>query len=279
MSMKKWAVVFLFHHFSVQWWFSHDVPRSPGAETQLFSRPVSTSNTHTHTHINIQHVYFNATWPHVCLCLKVWGFAEFPIRLWGSLLCSSNSFSFYSSCSCSHMSSSGHKFRVNQAEQNITSVSYVYGIMFFFVCLFVSVFDRKRNQTERPQKKQAYIKKPLNAFMLFMKEQRPTVRPAIRCQGSGAVNAFLGTVVRVLSWFVFKYLQRLISGWFSPDCLLPLVEISESERAGEILPGRWEGAISPSAAVPWLVQQGELCRFHPDQSRAEEAVAAEITSL
>lgn len=61
-------------------------------------------------------------------------------------------------------------------------------------------------------------------------------------------------------WFVFKYLQRLISGWFSSDCLLPLVEISESERAGEILPGRWEGAISPSAAVPRLVQQGELCR-------------------
>lgn len=135
----------------------------------------------------------------MCLCFKVWGFAEFPIRLCGSLLCSSYSFSSYSSCSCSHMSSSGHKFRVNQAQPNITSVSHV-RIMVFFVCLLVSVFDRKRNQTERPQKKQVYIKKPLNAFMLFMKEQRPTVRPAIRCQGSGAVNAFLGTVVRVLSF-------------------------------------------------------------------------------
>lgn len=96
------------------------------------------------------------------------------------------------------MSSSGHKFRVNQVELSITSVSDVWIMLFFFVCLFVSVSDRKINQTERPQKKQAYIKKPLNAFMLFMKEQRPTVRPAIRCQGSGAVNAFLGTVVRVL---------------------------------------------------------------------------------
>ncbi|CAF94530.1 unnamed protein product [Tetraodon nigroviridis] len=59
--------------------------------------------------------------------------------------------------------------------------------------------SRKRKQAERPQKQQVYIKKPLNAFMLFMKEQRPTVRPSIRCQGSGAVNAFLGKVWKSLS--------------------------------------------------------------------------------
>lgn len=43
-----------------------------------------------------------------------------------------------------------------------------------------------------------YIKKPLNAFMLFMKEQRPTIAPELRKQGSGPVNAVLGTMVTVL---------------------------------------------------------------------------------
>lgn len=139
--MKKWAVVFLFHHFSVQWWFSHDVSRSPGAETQLSSRPVSTSNTHTHTHISTFNMSILTLQDLMCLCLKVWGFAEFPIRLCGSLFCSSYSFSSYS-CSCSHISSSGHKFRVNQAELNITSVSHV-RIMFCFVCLFLFSIERE----------------------------------------------------------------------------------------------------------------------------------------
>lgn len=60
---------------------------------------------------------------------------------------------------------------------------------------FVSCRESKR--TKLLQKKQVYIKKPLNAFMLFMKEKRSTVRPSIRVQGSGVVNAFLGSVVSV----------------------------------------------------------------------------------
>lgn len=56
---------------------------------------------------------------------------------------------------------------------------------------------RESKRTKQTQKNQVYIKKPLNAFMLFMKEQRPNVRPAISLQGSGAVSAFLGLVVSV----------------------------------------------------------------------------------
>lgn len=56
---------------------------------------------------------------------------------------------------------------------------------------------RESKRTKRLQKKQVYIKKPLNAFMLFMKDKRSSVRPSIRVQGSGAVNAFLGSVVSV----------------------------------------------------------------------------------
>lgn len=56
---------------------------------------------------------------------------------------------------------------------------------------------RESKRTKQTQKNQVYIKKPLNAFMLFMKEQRPNVRPAIGLQGSGAVSAFLGLAVSV----------------------------------------------------------------------------------
>lgn len=55
-------------------------------------------------------------------------------------------------------------------------------------------------KTERAKKSQVYVRKPLNAFMLFMKERRATVGPGIRRRGSGAVNSFLGSVVRLLLW-------------------------------------------------------------------------------
>lgn len=46
--------------------------------------------------------------------------------------------------------------------------------------------------------------------MLYMKEQRPTVRPAIRLQGSGAVSAFLGLSVSVaFLWPVCVYTSML----------------------------------------------------------------------
>lgn len=44
---------------------------------------------------------------------------------------------------------------------------------------------------------QVYIKKPPNAFMLFLKEQRPLVRPELKTSGSKAVLTYLGAVVSV----------------------------------------------------------------------------------
>lgn len=58
----------------------------------------------------------------------------------------------------------------------------------------------RTRKTERSLKSQGYIKKPPNAFMIFMKEQRATVSPEIRRQGNGAVNTFLGGKVRLLLW-------------------------------------------------------------------------------
>ncbi|XP_029697826.1 lymphoid enhancer-binding factor 1-like isoform X2 [Takifugu rubripes] len=83
-------------------------------------------------------------------------------------------------------------------------------------------------RTNRLQKKEIYIKKPLNAFMLFMKDKRSTVRSSIRVQGSGAVNAFLGSVWKSLSreeqqkYFEEAEKQRILHqqqypGWSTRD--------------------------------------------------------------
>lgn len=43
---------------------------------------------------------------------------------------------------------------------------------------------------------EGYIKKPLNAFMLFMKEQRPNISKELWRKGSGTVNSELAAMVR-----------------------------------------------------------------------------------
>lgn len=44
--------------------------------------------------------------------------------------------------------------------------------------------------------KAAYIKKPPNAFMLFMMEQRPKISKKLWCEGSSNVNSYLASIVR-----------------------------------------------------------------------------------
>ncbi|XP_059176932.1 transcription factor 7-like 2 isoform X3 [Physella acuta] len=48
------------------------------------------------------------------------------------------------------------------------------------------------HSAEPPQKKKNHIKKPLNAFMLFMKEQRPKVIAECTLRESSAINQILG---------------------------------------------------------------------------------------
>ncbi|XP_068195376.1 transcription factor 7-like [Antennarius striatus] len=47
--------------------------------------------------------------------------------------------------------------------------------------------------------RQSYVKKPPNAFMLFLRDKRQEVDVSIRLQGSGAVNAALGQQWRSMS--------------------------------------------------------------------------------
>lgn len=52
------------------------------------------------------------------------------------------------------------------------------------------------NISDRDDNNRVYIKKPPNAFMLFMEQQRPNVSKEIWRKGSGAVNSHLAAIVR-----------------------------------------------------------------------------------
>ena len=48
-------------------------------------------------------------------------------------------------------------------------------------------------------KKEPHIKKPLNAFMLYMKEMRPIVQQECTLKESAAINQILGRRVNIMA--------------------------------------------------------------------------------
>jgi hypothetical protein len=58
--------------------------------------------------------------------------------------------------------------------------------------------DKEHQQREK--KKVPYVKKPLNAFMLFMREQRQKVIEECTLKESAAINQILGRKVSILLW-------------------------------------------------------------------------------
>lgn len=69
-----------------------------------------------------------------------------------------------------------------------------------FKILFLLLRRKKKKKTQEMKEEKPYIKKPPNAFMLFMKEQRPTIPPELWKQGSGVVNTILGKKVKVFPY-------------------------------------------------------------------------------
>lgn len=65
-------------------------------------------------------------------------------------------------------------------------------------CLFSLLSCRKRKYGKQHEEDRSYTKKPPNAFMLFMMEQRSKVEPELRKKGSAVVNTVLGQRVSVL---------------------------------------------------------------------------------
>lgn len=57
----------------------------------------------------------------------------------------------------------------------------------------------KKRKREAQQDEERYIKKPPNAFMLYLKEQRPKVKAELNITGSAAINAVVGERWKSLS--------------------------------------------------------------------------------
>ncbi len=76
---------------------------------------------------------------------------------------------------------------------------YVFFFFRFFSCSRLPPYTDKTNghpENELPQdKKRPYVKKPLNAFMLFMKEMRQKVIEDCTLKESAAINQILGRKV------------------------------------------------------------------------------------
>ena len=75
-----------------------------------------------------------------------------------------------------------------------------------------------------PLKKPPYVKKPLNAFMLFMKEMRPKVIEECTLKESAAINQILGrkVSVRVISAALAATVWHRLR-----DVILPHVDVQK----------------------------------------------------
>lgn len=73
--------------------------------------------------------------------------------------------------------------------------------------------NRKRNKVqEQLEKNRPYIKKPLNAFMVFMREQRPHIDEEVKRKGNGVVNMHLAQKVDTSVWDSQTYSSMFLLG-------------------------------------------------------------------
>ena len=62
---------------------------------------------------------------------------------------------------------------------------------------------RSARERDREDKRSVHIKKPLNAFMLYMKEMRPKIVAECTLKESAAINQILGRRVRISIYFFY----------------------------------------------------------------------------
>lgn len=119
-----------------------------------------------------------------------------------------------------------HRLKVNQnlaafvaivAPQSPISFSLFTSIHGVF--LFLILYRKPQHEQRKEQEpKRPHIKKPLNAFMLYMKEMRANVVAECTLKESAAINQILGRRVGGTGRSLFCGLSLLI--WFnhSPSC-------------------------------------------------------------
>lgn len=122
---------------------------------------------------------------------------------------------------------------VVQPARGESRVSLLWTAIFVLFCLTcihcsTSSFLKSTDSAEGEESQEAYVKKPPNAYMLFMKEQRPNIPKDFWRKGSGAVNSHLGTMAIVffftLPFFLF-YAFVSMSIAHLEFCLLSTVEV------------------------------------------------------
>lgn len=114
--------------------------------------------------------------------------------------------------------------------------------------------ERERDRED----KRSHIKKPLNAFMLYMKEMRPKIVAECTLKESAAINQILGR--RVSN-------NKFISPQREDKMLWCVVAQPESRGASQILRGSSQSATTPHANVSGLVSQGQLCSKQKEETQ------------
>lgn len=69
-------------------------------------------------------------------------------------------------------------------------------VVLFHLFLTCSSLNSTDTTDSDEDSEEVYIKKPPNAFMLFMTEQRPNISKELWRKGSSTVNSHLATMVR-----------------------------------------------------------------------------------
>lgn len=117
---------------------------------------------------------------------------------------------------------------------------------------------------KKEEEKKPHVKKPLNAFMLYMKEMRAKVVAECTLKESAAINQILGRKVR-------RALTPRLHGRRPLRSSLPVsptVAQPVPRRTGQVLRTGPEGAAAALAALPDLVSPGQLrkCPLRPQGS-------------
>lgn len=120
-----------------------------------------------------------------------------------------------------------HWLRVSFCSAFVFCCVFFGWIFFFFfkICIFISLHVPRRKpqheQRKEQEPKRPHIKKPLNAFMLYMKEMRANVVAECTLKESAAINQILGRRVGRTSQLLLLLtlaLVFLLIDWNPRDC-------------------------------------------------------------
>ncbi len=98
---------------------------------------------------------------------------------------------------------------------NISHVCIFLLISLCEICVCCCRESTPTSQQERDEEKKPHIKKPLNAFMLYMREERPKVVAQCKVKESATINQILGQRVSecVCVCVCFKYFKDDVLFW------------------------------------------------------------------